>query len=144
MGLFDRKPLLPRQHESAWWRFLDCAEVIEGGVRRLLSTLPVGRVEPAPIGIGVDALEAAIADARAWMPDWRIAELEDDWDDCVKALDGAAGLCDEIREVAATTRELEELQTIIHEAVGELDQFADTERAWRRLWKVPRDRPLPA
>lgn len=140
MALFVRKPHLPDDLLQAWRAFLDCAEVIEGGRRVLLGTLPTGRVEPAPIGVGTEAVLRAIADARGWMEQWRLAELEDDWQDCQEAMDEAEQACRELDEVAATTGELEELLEAVQDVVAPLDAFADAERAWRRRWRVPRDR----
>lgn len=138
--MFSRKPPLPDDRHDAWWAFLDCAEVIEGGRRLLLGTLPTGRVEPAPIGVGIDALERAIQDARGWMDRWRLPDVEDEWADCHAALDDAERAVPELRAVAATTRELEELLGAVEEVVAPLDAFADAERAFRRVWKLPRER----
>lgn len=138
MALFQRTPPLPPEHAEAWQAFLDCAAVVEGGIRTLFSTLPVGRVEPAPVAVGVTAMRTAIADARGWMPRWRIEELAADWDDCAAALDEAEGNLEHVAEVAASTDELEELNEAVGEVVGPLDAFADAERAWRRTWRVPR------
>jgi hypothetical protein len=138
--VFRRKPDLPEDLHAAWWSFLDCAEVIEGGRRVLLGTLPTGRVEPAPIAVGTDAVRRAIADARGWMPAWELDAVADDWTACVEALDEAAGALDELDEVAASTRELEELLEAVQDVVAPLDAFADAERAWRRRWRPPRDR----
>ena len=139
MPLFARKPELPADLHEAWRAFLDCAEVIEGGRRVLLGVLPTGRVEPAPVGVGTDAVRRSIVDARQWMPRWRVELLEADWQDCLAALDEAEGACTEVDEVAATTRELEELLEVVQDVIEPLDVFADAERAWRRNWKLPRD-----
>jgi hypothetical protein len=139
MPLFTRKPELPADLHEAWRAFLDCAEVIEGGRRVLLGVLPTGRVEPAPIGVGTDAVRRAIADARGWMPRWRIDEVAAEWQDCLDALDEAEGGCDQIDEVAASTDELEELLTAVQDVIEPLDVYADAERAWRRHWKLPRE-----
>ncbi len=138
--LIARRPPLPDDLHDAWWTFVDCAEVIEGGRRMLLGTLPTGRVEPAPVGVGLDALAAALDDARGWMDGWRLAVLEDDWRDCQAALDESGANLDAAREVAATTAELEELLGAVEEVVAPLDAFADAERAWRRRWRLPRER----
>jgi hypothetical protein len=146
VALFRRLPPLPPEQLPAWRAFLDCAAVIEGGVRTLLSTLPIGRVEPAPVALGVTALRGAIEDARGWMPDWQVPDVPDlvaDWHDCIAALDAAEAGLGEVEEVAASTDELEELQEAVQEVVGELDAFADAERSWRRTWRVPRDAPGP-
>lgn len=138
--VFRRKPELPDTYQDAWWAFIDCAEVIEGGRRVLLGTLPTGRVEPAPIAMGTDAVRRAIADARDWMPRWKLEELADDWETCSAALDEAERAVTEVDEVAASTRELEELLGSLQEVIDPLDAFADAERAWRRRWRLPRER----
>jgi hypothetical protein len=124
----------------AWQAFLDCAAVIEGGRRTLLGTMPVGRVEPTPVGLGVDAMAAALDDAEGWMDDWRVDGLEPDWDDCRAAMAEARANLDDVRAVAAETDELEELQEAVGEVVAPLDAFADAERTWRRARRIPRDR----
>ena len=141
MPLFQRRPELPDDLHDAWWTFLDCAQAIEAGRRVLLGTLPTGRVEPAPVAVGVDALHQSLEDVRAWMPTWRLPELAEDWEDCAAAVDEAEAQCDELLKVAAETNELEELLEAVGEVVAPLDAFADAERAWRRQWRLPRDRP---
>ena len=138
--MLRRKPDLPSQHHDAWWGFVDCADVIEGGRRVLLGTLPTGRVEPAPISVGTAALRRAIDDARAWMPAWRLDELADDWDSCQASLDEALTAAGELETVAASTDELEELLGAVQDVIEPLDTFADAERSWRRQWKLPRQR----
>ena len=135
-----RRDPLPEDLLPAWRAFLDCAQVIEGGRRTLLGTMPVGRVEPTPVGLGVDAMAAALDDAEVWMDDWRVEPLDDDWRDCLAAIGEARDSLGEVREVAADTDELEELQEAVGEVVEPLDAFADAERTWRRTWRVPRDR----
>ena len=142
--VFRRKPDLPPELHERWWAFLDCAEVIEGGRRVLLGTLPTGRVEPAPIGVGTDAVRRAIADARAWMPRWYLEDIDAEWQDCQAALDAAEEGCDEVDQVAASTDELEELLEVVQDVIEPLDTFADAERAWRRRWRPPRERTSAA
>lgn len=139
MPLFNRPDPLPPELHPAWRAFLDCAAVIEGGRRTLLGTMPVGRVEPRPVGLGVDAMARAIDDAREWMPVWRVDELAADWADCAAALDAAERGLPEVREVAARTGELEVLQESVMDVVEPLDAFADAERAFRRTWRIPRE-----
>lgn len=136
--IFKRRPPLPDDLQPAWRSFLDCAELLEGSRRLLLGTLPTGRVEPAPVGVGLDAVAQAISDVRAWMPRWRLPELDEDWRACVDSLDESSSMIDAARQVAATTSELEELLGAVEEVVAPLDAFADAERAWRDRWKLPR------
>lgn len=140
MAMLSRKPPLPDEFRPAWDGFLDCADVIEGGRRMLLSTLPTGRVEPAPIGVGLDAMEQALADARGWMDTWHVEALDEEWRDCRGAMEAAAAAVPGVREVAANTTELEDLLTAVANVIEPLDRFADAERAWRRRWRVPRVR----
>jgi len=138
--VFRRKPELPHDLHDAWWSFIDCAEVIEGGRRVLLGVLPTGRVEPAPVGVGTEAVRRAIADARDWMPRWRLEDLEHDWQACLTGLDEAERATVEVEAVAATTSELEELLEAVHGVVEPLDTFSDAEREWRRRYRPPRER----
>ncbi|MDX1621174.1 MAG: hypothetical protein R3320_09300 [Nitriliruptorales bacterium] len=136
--IFSRKPEPDPATMAAWRSFLDCAEMIEGGRRLLLSTLPTGRVEPAPIGVGIEAMRRSIADTREWMDRWKIDELEVAWDECRDGLDEAEAALDDLAHTAATTSELEELLEAVEEVVSPLDAFADAEREWRRRWRLPR------
>lgn len=138
--MLRRKPELPDDLHDAWWCFLDCAEVVEGGRRVLLSTLPTGRVEPAPIAVGTGALRRAIADAHGWMAGWKLDELLDDWQACRASLEEAEAALEALDRVAASTSELEELLEAVQDVIAPLDAFADAERGWRRRWRLPRDR----
>ncbi len=135
--MFRRRSPLPDRLHDAWWSFVDCAQVIEGGRRRLLATLPKGRVEPAPIGVGLGAVAGAIEDARGWMDGWYADALVDAWEECQAALDEAEEAIPRAQEVAASTGELEELLGAVEDVVAPLDAFADAERAWRQRWRVP-------
>jgi hypothetical protein len=133
-----RRPSLPDELHPAWQAFVDCADLIEGARRLLLGTLPAGRVEPAPIGVGLDAVARAVGDVRGWMDRWHLEELRDEWAGCDAALDESAAAIAHARAVAARTRELEELLGAVEEVVAPLDAFADAERAWRDRWRLPR------
>ena len=139
MPLFARKPELPADLNEAWRAFLDCAEVIEGGRRVLLGVLPTGRVQPAPMTVGTDAVRRSIADARDWMPRWQVDAVAAEWQDCLDALDEAERGCVAVDEVAASTDELGEVLDAVQDVIEPLDVFADAERAWRRNWRLPRD-----
>jgi hypothetical protein len=134
------RPALPIELEPAWWAFLDCCDVLEGGRRVLLGVLPVGRVEPAPITVGTTALRQAIDDVRAWMPAWRIDELTDEWETCSEALDSTQGRLDRIDAIAAETDELDDVLDPVRSMMDRLDAFADAEAAFRRQWRCPDSR----
>ncbi len=138
--LFATRPVLPAELEPAWWAFLDCCDVLEGGRRVLLGVLPVGRVEPAPITVGTTALRRAIDDVRAWMPGWRIDELADEWRTCSEALDSTQGRLGRIDAIAAETDELDDVLDPVRVVMDRLDAFADAEAAFRRQWRCPDSR----
>ncbi len=144
MALLQRRPHLPADLEPAWWAFLDCCDVLEGGRRVLLGVLPVGRVEPAPITVGTSALRQAIEDVREWMPGWHIDELADEWATCSEALDSTQGRLDRIDAVAAETDELDDVLDPVRVMMDRLDAFADAEAAFRRRWRCPDSRTRDA
>ena len=132
-----RKPDLPVERRDAWWAFLDAAEVIEGGRRILLGTLPTFRVAPTPIALGTAAMRRAIADARTWMDAWRVDELDVEWAACAAALDEADGALAEVERLAATSDEMDHVLGALQGVIDPLDAFADAERAFRRRWRCP-------
>jgi len=140
LRLFATRPVLPAELEPAWWAFLDCCDVLEGGRRVLLGVLPVGRVEPAPITVGTSALRRSIADVRAWMPGWRIEELAEEWDACSSALDRAEQRLASIDEIAASTDELDDVLDPVRHLIDRLDAVADAEAAFRRRCRCPDSR----
>jgi len=140
MALLSRRPVLPPELEPAWWAFLDCCDVLEGGRRVLLGVLPVGRVEPAPITVGTSALRQAIDDVRVWMPGWHIDELAEEWDTCSEALDSTQGRLDRIDAIAVETDELDDVLDPVRIMMDRLDAFADAEAAFRRQWRCPDSR----
>ena len=138
MGLFPpRRAHLPVELEPAWFAFLDCCEVLEGGRRVLVAVLPIGRVEPAPIALGTEALRRAIDDVREWMPAWRIEGLEDDWIDCDRSLDRVLTELRAVDDIAASTDELDDVLDPVRMLMDRLDAFATAERTFRRLWRCP-------
>lgn len=138
--MLRRRRPLPTALHDAWWAFVACTEVIEGGRRQLLATLPAGRVDPAPVEVGVDAVARAIEEARAGMWRWRLPELADVWSQCHDALDDAAEALPIVHRVAATANELEDLLDAVHAVIEPLAVFGDAERAWRRHWRLPTGR----
>ena len=140
LRLFATRPVLPSELEPAWWAFLDCCDVLEGGRRVLLGVLPVGRVEPAPITVGTTALRQAVTDVRDWMPGWRIDELADEWRTCSDALDRTEQALERIDGIAASTDELDDVLDPVRHLMDRLDAFADAEAAFRRRWRCPDSR----
>jgi hypothetical protein len=141
--LLAPRPLLPDELAPAWWAFLDCCDVLEGGRRILLGVLPVGRVEPAPIAVGTTALRQSLTDVRLWMPRWRIPDLEEEWQMCSGAIERAEERLAAIDGIAASTDELDHVLDAVRNLMDRLDSFADAEAAFRRRWRCPEQRLRP-
>ena len=132
-----RRPDLPDERRAAWWAFLDSAELLEGGRRTLLGALPTGRVEPAPIAVGTQALRRAVAEVRVWLPRWDVPELAEERSACATALDEADARLDALERTAADTDELDHVLDEVRHLMDRLDAFADAEAAFRRRWRCP-------
>ncbi len=141
--LWSSRPPLPAQLLGAWESLRTCAELLEGGRRVLLGTLPVGRVEPAPVAVGTAALRAALHDLREPLQEWRSVDPGDLWETCREAVDDADRLLDELDRVSASTEELDDILDLVRTLMDGLDAFADAEEAFRRKWRVPRAAGLP-
>jgi hypothetical protein len=131
-----RRPPLPDELEPAWLAFQHCADLVARGNRSLVATLPAGRVEPAPVGRGLDAIARCLVDARAAMPDWRAPEMEEPWGACQRALDAAEHALPAARAAAGDVGELDALLVAVDDVIAPLAAFADAERAWRR-YRLP-------
>lgn len=138
--MFRRQPVPPElaaSHEA----FTRQVERLEKARSAMLGCLPVGRVEPAPVAVGLDLLDDELAALQADLDSWRIPELEEAWQGCRAALEEARAAIPHTHEVAATTRELEELL----EAVEDVDEplataWAAAERSWARQLRAARRR----
>lgn len=130
--MFGRKAL-PDRLLPAEAIFSAQAERVEAARRALLGCLPVGRVEPAPVAIGLDLLRDELEAVRAELPRWRVPEIEAAWIRCHDALDAALAAVEPARATAASTGELEELLGAVGEVVEPLTAWAEAEWAWRRL-----------
>jgi hypothetical protein len=130
--MFKRKQMPPAL-VPAWEAFQAQAERVESARRALLSCLPVGRVEPAPIAVGLDLLGDELAAVEPHLDEWRVEPVEPQWQACVAAFAEAREAIPEAREVAATTGELEELLDAVGDVVEPLDAWHDAERHWLRL-----------
>ena len=111
-------------------------ELVAAANRRLVATLPAGRVEPAPVGHGLDVFERALAEVRALMDSWRVAEFEGEWAAGQRALEAAEQALPAARRAASDVGELDALLVAIDDVVAPLGAFADAERAWRR-YRLP-------
>ncbi len=127
-----RRKQMPEELRPAWEAFQEQAERVEKARSALLSCLPVGRVEPAPIGVGLDLLRDEIAAVEPHMEVWRVPAVEADWQACRAAMKESVEAIPNAHHVAETTGELEELLEAIADVVEPLDAWHDAERNWLR------------
>jgi hypothetical protein len=130
--MFGRKTL-PAHLRAPHEVFLAQAERVEAARRALLACLPIGRVDPAPVPVGLDLLRDELRGVGAELSAWRVPEVEHTWRAVAAAVAEAEDAIPHAADVATTTRELEELLDAIGEVVEPLDAWSDAERAWRRL-----------
>lgn len=130
--MFGRKVMPPRL-VPAWEAFQEQAARVEAARQALLRCLPVGRVDPAPVPVGLDLVRDELRAVRPRLPEWRVAEVEQVWARVAAAMDESEGAVDEAHRVAGSTRELEELLDAVGEVVEPLDAWGEAERAWLGL-----------
>ena len=128
-----RRKTMPPQLRPAHAAFEAQAGRVEGARQALLSCLPVGRVDPAPVPVGLDLLRDELTAVRAELGAWRVPEVEREWLACRTAVEEAFAGFDEAHRVATGSTELEQLLEAVGDVVEPLDAWADAERAWLAL-----------
>lgn len=124
---------MPTPLVEPWTAFRQQAERVENARRALLGCLPVGRVDPAPIPVGLDLLRDELHAVRHDLHRWRIGPVEEHWRACDAAITDALGHIEPARRTAAGTDELEVLLDAVTDVVEPLDVWRDAERRWRSL-----------
>lgn len=113
-----------------------CAQVdrLEQARDALISCLPVGRVDPAPVPVGLDLLADTVADILREMPAWQVAELAEEWAGCVAGIEESKANMPRAHRVATASGELEELLGAVEDVDEPLGYaFGRAERRWRSL-----------
>ena len=124
---------MPAHLAAQWAAFASQAERVENARQALLGCLPVGRVDPAPIPMGLDLLRDELVGVREELVRWRVAPVEAQWQACAAAIAEALDHIPPTRATAARTDELEVLLEAVTEVVEPLDVWQDAEHAWRAL-----------
>lgn len=124
---------MPEDLRPAWEEFQAQAERVEAARHALLGCLPIGRVDPAPVPVGLELLRDELAAVSGELARWRVPAVESSWQACRKAVEESLGAIPEARDVAATTGELEEMLDAVGGVAEPLDAWHDAERAWLAL-----------
>jgi hypothetical protein len=124
---------MPARLIDEWTAFVAQAERVEKARQALLGCLPVGRVDPAPIPVGLDLLRDELVAVRGELEGWRAEPVEAQWQACAAGIAEALEHIEPTRQTAAGTNELEELLEAVTDVVEPLDVWQDAEHAWRAL-----------
>lgn len=140
-AMFRRKTI-PEPLRPAYEAFSTQAERVQAARRVVLSCLPVGRVTPAPVPVGLDLLRDEVAAVAEQMDAWRVPQVEEQWRRCRAALDEAAAALPAAHRIAATSGELEELLGAVSDVVEPLgDAWGGAEQHWQSLRRRQRNGP---
>lgn len=125
---------MPAHLSAPWERFTAQASRVQAARRVVLSCLPVGRVDPAPVPVGLGVLHDELVEVRREMDAWRVEAVEQDWVRCRDAIDESLAAIPAAEHVAETSTELEELLGAVSDAVEPVgDAFSAAERRWLSL-----------
>lgn len=130
--MIRRRKSIPPELLPAWEAFQAQAERIEAARQALLGCLPVGRIDPAPVPVGLDLLRDEVTAVAGELHTWRTPVMEDAWQACRAAIDEALDAIPDARAVSATTGELEEMLDAVGGVVEPLDVWHEAEVAWLR------------
>ncbi len=125
-----RRKQMPEALRPAWTHFVMQAERVEAARQALLGCLPVGRVDPAPVPVGLDLVRDELKAIGQELDVWRVTEIEQAWQRCRTAIEESLGAVEEARRVAEISGELEELLEAVGDVTEPLDAWADAERSW--------------
>ena len=131
--MFRRKQL-PPELDQPYRAFAEQVREMEEARDALMSCLPVGRVDPAPVPVGLDLLSDVLGEVRQRMDLWRVPEVADEWQACADAIEESLGNMPRAHEVAETSGELEDLLGAVEDVDEPLGYaFQQAELRFRRL-----------
>jgi hypothetical protein len=124
---------MPDHLAAPWAAFVAQARRVEDARQALLGCLPVGRVDPVPVPVGLDVLRDELGAIEDQMGAWQVPELEAQWRACRDGIAESLGHIEPTRQTALPTDELEVLLDAVTDVVEPLDVWQDAERHWRAL-----------
>ncbi len=131
--MFGRKTM-PAHLRPAWEAFSEQAGRVQAAREVVLSCLPVGRVERAPVPAGLEVLRDEVAAVASQLDRWRVPEVERHWHVCRDAGAEAVAAVPRAAEVAVSSGELEELLGAVADVLEPLgDAWQAAERCWLAL-----------
>jgi hypothetical protein len=128
-----RRKRMPDHLAEPWEAFSAQAARVEGARRALIGCLPVGRVEPAPVPVGLDLLRDELRAVSTHLDRWKVDEVAGHWEACSAAIAEALDQVEPAREIAETTDEMQHVVEAVAEIADALDPWYDAERYWLTL-----------
>jgi hypothetical protein len=129
-----RRKVLPPELTPAFQTFSSQAERVQSARRVVMSCLPVGRVTPAPVPVGLDVLHDELTAVSEELPQWRVDPVDEQWRACAESIAEALAAIPAAKHVAETSTELEELLVAVSDVLEPLgDSFSAAERRWLSL-----------
>ena len=128
-----RRRRMPDHLAAPWAAFVAQARRVEDARQALLGCLPVGRVDPVPVPVGLDVLRDELGAIEDQMGAWQVPEVGAQWRACRDGIAESLGHIEPTRQTALSTDELEVLLDAVTDVVEPLDVWQDAERHWRSL-----------
>lgn len=128
-----RRRTIPEHLAAPYAAFTAQAHRVEDARQALLGCLPVGRVDPAPIPVGLDLLRDELRAVDTELERWRVDAVEAQWQACRRSIAEALEHVEPTRATAARTDELEVLLDAMTDVIEPLDVWQDAERRWLAL-----------
>ncbi|QBI19433.1 hypothetical protein ER308_07615 [Egibacter rhizosphaerae] len=124
---------VPEHLRPAHTAFEAQAERVQAAREAMQSCVPVGRAARAPIEVGVDLMRDELDEILAAMPDWRVDELEAEWQRCRTATERARARCDRAAQAVDGTDDGHVVLREVAAIVMPLEVWLEAERHWRSL-----------
>lgn len=124
---------MPEHLAAPWTAFMAQAQRVEDARQALLGCLPVGRVDPAPVPVGLELLRDELRAVAADVGAWHVPEVEQHWQACRAAIVEALAHVEPTLATALRTDELEILLDAVTDVIEPLDVWQDAERHWSSL-----------
>jgi hypothetical protein len=128
-----RRKRLPDELRAALDAFHEVVVHVESAKSILTGSVPSTRFAGRPLAETLAGFEEELGLARAGMPRWRRAEVEDAWRSADGALSEALALAARIRLEAASPKGFEDMIGLIGALLAPLDAFGQAAEAFSGL-----------
>lgn len=128
-----RRKRLPPELEGPYAAFLVSIGPLERGKAALTTSVPGTRVPGRPLAETLLEFEEGLREAQAGMPDWRVPEVEDEWQAADASLAECRTMCERLRLQADMPEGFESLIATIGDLMAPLEAFEAVAERFRAL-----------